>query len=459
MVLASLLMVMALRYPGDTGFLSDELTLMQMALDANGLHHLASHGLLGTYGIHYGPAPVWFYQAILLCSHHLPTVALIHTAVFFAMTASGLIWLAAALGWWRWFVPIIFAGPYFWFYARLPWDNPLAMPIGILTVAAYASFVSRPAFWKLVAAITGIWLLAGVHLMTMPLVLALILCLLGAQWRVMLRWKWRLGGIVVMIVICSIPYLLVLHQELPGRAPGLTDRMDGLMLCLQAPRMQSAMALGSVVGEQWMQATRGMLQLPIAVTGIAYLLVWGGASACLWGMLRGHREQDGSAQQQVLRLVLLAVALQMLIFTLRGLPRYLHYNNGVWVAHVVLAWWAADLLVRRYRAGRWLLGVYAAALITVTGTLAHQLHAHQNGWPVAQSMEIVRAMTSLPADATVETSLPDGYIRRPDFDVIARMMGLGPIRWAARGEGRYVLRMDGSTTQRFILEPRIADGR
>ena len=53
-------------WPGDIPFINDEPQLIASAVNANQDHRLAAMGLLGTFGLFYGPAPTWVYQVLVL---------------------------------------------------------------------------------------------------------------------------------------------------------------------------------------------------------------------------------------------------------------------------------------------------------------------------------------------------------------------------------------------------------
>ena len=89
-----------LLWPGDVPFIHDEPQLMAKAVAANAEGRLAPLGLLGTFGVTYGPLPVWMYQALLLVTHDLVPVALAHAALM-AFVSAGALWsLARTLGLW-----------------------------------------------------------------------------------------------------------------------------------------------------------------------------------------------------------------------------------------------------------------------------------------------------------------------------------------------------------------------
>ena len=119
---------------GDVSFINDEPLLIAAALKANREGVLAPLGLLGTFGFTYGPVPTWLYQLLLITTHDILRVAVLHAVVVAAATAFALWSLSRSLSLWPWFVPVPLLSPYFWFYTRVLWDNPLLIPLGALAI-------------------------------------------------------------------------------------------------------------------------------------------------------------------------------------------------------------------------------------------------------------------------------------------------------------------------------------
>ena len=129
-------------WPGDIPFINDEPLLIARAVDANQKGVPAEAGLLGTYGFVYGPVPIWLYQPLVAVTHDLVVIAVLHTLLMAATTASALWWLSRSLRLWVWFAPVPLLSPYFWFYARVLWDNPFLIPLGALAIAGYAAHLN-----------------------------------------------------------------------------------------------------------------------------------------------------------------------------------------------------------------------------------------------------------------------------------------------------------------------------
>src|SRR5262249_14908799 len=143
------------------------------AVHANGARHLADTGLLGTYGYTYGPLPTWVYQALTALTHDLVALTVLHAALIAAVTAGALWWLSRSLRLSPWFVAVPLLSPYFWFYARLLWDNTFLIPLGALAVAGYSANLASKSVWGLRVAIAAMAAMMLVHLMAIALVFPL----------------------------------------------------------------------------------------------------------------------------------------------------------------------------------------------------------------------------------------------------------------------------------------------
>ena len=175
-VLVCALITLALSlWPGDTAWGGDDVTLIASAIRANQQHRLIDAGLGGSFGYPYGPVPEQIYQLLAMCSHDPVLLVRLHALLFGGFTACSLLWLATVLNFNPWFAPLVMLGPFFWFYARLLWDNTFAIPIGILLLASYGDYLRRKkGFTFLIAASCAI-ALPLIHPMTLPLVMAVVI--------------------------------------------------------------------------------------------------------------------------------------------------------------------------------------------------------------------------------------------------------------------------------------------
>ena len=120
----------AVLWPGDISWMNDEPNLIAHALHANERHVLADEGLLGSFGIKYGPLPTQVYQAMLLLTHDPVKLVAIHALLCSAATALALLWLARTLRLTPWFAAAVLLAPYLWLYQRTLWDATFTIPLG-----------------------------------------------------------------------------------------------------------------------------------------------------------------------------------------------------------------------------------------------------------------------------------------------------------------------------------------
>ena len=146
-------------------------------------------------------------------SHDPATLIRLHAGLFAGVTVLALLYLANVLNVSPWFAPMTMLGPFFFFYSRLLWDNTFAIPIGTLLLAAYGDQFRRPnrvAFFTFVSCGLA---LPFIHLMTLPLVIA-VACHAIVPHRRVIRRHW-VGLIVIYICLtfsCGAYVSRVLRQ-------------------------------------------------------------------------------------------------------------------------------------------------------------------------------------------------------------------------------------------------------
>jgi hypothetical protein len=181
--------VPAVLWPGDVSWMNDEPNLIAHAFHANEHHTLASEGLLGSFGIKYGPLPTQVYQGMLLLTHDPVKLVAIHGILCSAATALALLWLARTLRLTPWFAAAVMAAPYLWLYQRTLWDATFTIPLGALALAGYASFLRTRSGWSLVLAVGCAAATPFIHPQALPLSAAI----LGH-----LGWRRRAAGLALI---------------------------------------------------------------------------------------------------------------------------------------------------------------------------------------------------------------------------------------------------------------------
>jgi hypothetical protein len=403
-LLGSLLAIWLLTaaWPGDIPFINDEPRFIYKALRANQRHELEGTGLTGSIGIPYGPLPVWMYQLMLLITHHLPAIVFLHALLINGLIIVALLWLARTLRLNSWFVLVVMASPYTWFYSRALWDS-LNLPLSALALAAYASNLMRPTWQKLLLTIGCIALMPLVHPMSGALVLPIIVHLLIVCRRQLIReWPMLVGAAAGAVIVWS-PYLRALApQEANGMhlaGPG------GWWFPLLGARLISNSGLDYLFGVDWFasagRAERAALWLAWAVSLGSYLLFWIGLLAgglLSWKLLHGRRQF--TTLEHLLLIATGTIAVQCVLDGLLHIFKHPHYYGGTWVVIPLLAWIGLEVITRRARLMRFLPVPLFAALACTTIFIAISIHQNRGmrtvnyGACLAEEMRVVREINT-----------------------------------------------------------------
>jgi hypothetical protein len=446
--------VIPLVWTGDISFINDEPMLVINAVRANAAGRLAETGLLGTFGVSYGPFPTWVYQALTAISHDLVVVALLHAAVMSAATACALWWLSGSLRLWPWFAAVPLLSPYFWFYARVLWDNPFLIPLGALAIAGYAAHLTTGSAWGLRVALATMVAILLVHLMGLALVVPLALHMVAVRRRALWsRWI-SVASILLGGAALAWPYWQSLMAQ---SAPSLgVPTVDGLLLPLFGARLLSARQLEYLFGDG---PVRGAgLNTAAAVSLLAYPLTWGGMALAVWRFaeaIRGRRSyvrgplspRLWTARTHIATILLGSLACQSLIAAFSGKFEHPQYYNGTWIAFTLLAWFALDFIVEQRPAGRWsaiaATGLLAGALLVEVATIAVRLHVTSGtravyGPTISNQQRVARTLARYAPDSLVVPEV-DLYVRYPHTLAILRELspGKGEDRPKGRLEVRY----------------------
>lgn len=423
---------------GDIPFINDEPMLIANALDANQSGRLAPFGLVGTYGFTYGPLPTWIYQLLMPLSHNLVVIAAFHTCLLAVTTAGALWWMSRSLGLWVWFTPVPLLSPYFVFYSRVLWDNPLLLPLGALAIAGYAAHLQSgsPAGLRVsIAAAVGTIL---VHLMATALVMPLAMHMLIVRWRALLAHARSIAVIGLAWLLLAWPYWTRLASQRPASS-GFAFAPDGWSFPLFGGRLLSACELDYFYGPG--PAGGALLEAASALSWVAYALVWGGIVVAIADVVRSARSRTWTPRAHVAAIALGMLVCQSIVSGLSAKTDHPHYYNGTWVSFVVLAWLAVNHLASLRQTLRWsasaAVGLLAATLLVTDATLAYRLHRNGGtreayGATLANQQAVARALSRYdPAtDVQLHVSM---YERYPHTLATLRRLNPGaPPRLAAR---------------------------
>ena len=375
LVALALASVVPLIWPGDVPFINDEPQLIGSAISANAQGRLATMGLMGTYGFTYGPAPTWVYQLLMAVSRALVLVAALHALLMAVSTAVALWWLSRSLRLWIWFAPVPLLSPYFWFYARALWDNTFLLPLSALAVAGYAAHLERRSVAGLHVAVACMLLIPLTHLMGLALIVPLGVHMALTRWRSVWAHKVSLTAIAALIAWLAFPYWRYLASPRPPSPPG-DGTVAGWLFPLTGGRLLSADALDYFYGPA---PVSGLLfSAGVAVSSIAYALVWGGLVLAAFLVARAAAQHMWTTRAHVASIALGAVVCQSVLDGISGRYQHPHYHNGTWIVFVLLAWMTVDLASARRAALRWTAvaatAALAAAVTAAVAGLALGLH-------------------------------------------------------------------------------------
>jgi hypothetical protein len=458
--LLALALLPALVFPGDAPFINDDALLLANALAANDGGGLATHGLLGTRGVRYGPLPTWIYQGLLLLTHDPVALVVLHAILLSGAVALAVYGIARASGLWPWFGLVIVASPYLWFYARLLWDNSFNIALTALATSTYATFLSRRSGLALAA--TSILLVSAllVHQMALAFVIPVAAHFLVFERSTLRRRLWLVLPPMAVIGLLSWRYWwdLATISEAVGpvaRTPGV----DGLLFALTGTRLISATGLGYFYGNGWEGGPP--LTLAVAVTALVFPLALVGVAVSGWRLVQAIRARHRTVASDLAGIALAVVISQAILDALVHAEGHPHYHNATWIAHALLAWTAADWLAKLpWRKARTatLLGcaVVTGALLTVNISILLSLHRSGGtrttsyGTALANQVEIARAMCRYSPDSEVLTDVPQ-FLEFPHGLAVLRTLTV-PTQAVELPKSRLILRYASPDPDRAQVE-------
>lgn len=394
-------------WPGDAPWINDEPTLVALALDANDAGRPATVGMEGSRGLRYGPLPVWLLQAGLLVTHNPIGLVTLRTAFFSAALGVALGLLARRLGWTVWSVVPFVVTPYFWIYARTLWDNTWLIPLGATAMALVAEWLATRRLAYLLALLANLWAMLMVHLMAVSVVAPIIGYLAFAE-RATIARHWRAtAALAVILAGISAGYAVEARSPVAWREDGPRS-MATLASPVWGPRLLSSYGLEYFLGYDWLDADESQLGALLLLCNLESLIVvplcWGG---WLMSVGRGWRlwrqKQAWTTQDRLLALAAASWTLQILLHAALAVPADPHYGNPVWIAYLLLAWFAVHLLGRQVAARNFWL-VHGVICATALAMMVIRLH-HTGGTRSLGYGPVLRSQWEVAA--ALATRLPD----------------------------------------------------
>jgi hypothetical protein len=344
---------MRLLWIGDVPYIADEPQLISNALEANAEGRWAERGLQGGKGVHYGPLPTWIYQVAVSVLTSPVEIAFFKSLLITLITVFCLwIWSRYLRAQDKWFVWVALLSPCLWFYSRDLWDNSWGVPFSIVLWTSYLYFDQKPSLRRLLLpAIMAAGILL-IHLMSIPIVAAIVVHFLVKQRQWILR-RWAgVLAIAALVVAVDITYFLQIAAIHPPKPPTAWS-LESFLFPFFAPFYFSAADSVYFLGNSWMDfpgfspwfAFVVRIALRISQLGVvlwaAGLVVsalhqsrrgsWAGEFSTSWA---------GTSEQ----LALLTMGFFLALSAAKGLVTHPHYFNCIWPAVFFLIWRGATFL-------------------------------------------------------------------------------------------------------------------
>ena len=335
-----LLLALSLRFVfmWDASFLPDEVALMAAAMKLNASSEWATHGLLGTRGMVYGPLATWIFQIYFyigdLINADIVFYFYLNCFIKSALLFVGLLWIKKIM---KWIPPIMIIlvplSPHFFMYSRMLWDNPFLVEMSLLLFCSCWSFIQTPKLWKLALAAFLAISSVMVHFMAVPFVVSLLILLL---WE---RKNWFLSNKVPTFIVVGsalaycYPYASFLTEYISKSSGGGMGEpnfkfLEGVLLGFSI--------LGHIAYNYFSGSTGLVVAQLIGYVCALYGIVLGGLflrelyRMVIMGRSAGPEEKLVLKFLRIFWLILIPFA----YFTkLGGHP---HYFNGIWVSFFLL---------------------------------------------------------------------------------------------------------------------------
>jgi hypothetical protein len=368
-------------WPADVPWINDEPALLASAWNVVHKMEIPTHGLSGSAGLTYGPVPILIYSLALLVTHNL--VLLVVLRAFFFMLAIGV-----AVWWLARMCPMLnppvgtlaLLSPYYWFYSRVLWDNPLLIPFSALTLVTYLSFCQTQRPWKVWLVGLGMVLMLQTHLMCLPLLASILFHFLWQHRSWAVKHIWNCLTMVIIGSITCLPYLVYAAQQRAETHATTADwRIAPWFSPLMGGRFFSAVGLDYFLGGGWQNHGRlpVLLWILTGVSALGLVGFWIGLAEA-WRFLMKNRGSPGGKPLEfhLWSVVCLALLLQVILNGVTGRGYHPHYYNGMSFCAFTLVW----LAYSRVRNDRWrwsLAGLHAMALLVVLLSIIWRIHQTQ----------------------------------------------------------------------------------
>jgi hypothetical protein len=368
-------------WPGDAPFINDEPSLLHNALNADREGRILTHGIEGTVGVLYGPVPIWFYQLALLLTHDAIAIVFVKSALFSVATLWGVLLLCRWVGAGRWLALAAAASPFLWLFDRILWDVVFQIPFSIWAVTAYLWFGRHRSWWRLLAFVLLVAALFGIHVMSMPTLAGLSLCLLRFDGRWLLReWRRTLPVAAAGAVLCA-PYAWYVVRAVQFGHKERTSLLSALGAGLTSGGILSALGFHEYYVPM-LPSNTGLLNGPLrealslASAGLI-AAVLAGAAIAAWSLRRrAARDEAADTARRAAALGLAIFGMALLMFAVVRREMHPHYYAGSLCGALLLLLLCGRAL-GRFLVARIALGLHLAVMALLLLDL--QLAVHRNG--------------------------------------------------------------------------------
>ena len=379
----------------DIAFISDEPVFLMLAAAANQSGRLSMQGLVGSFGVVYSPACVWFYQLLLAVTPDVAALATLKIAISAGALAFAMWHLRALTRLTPWPLLLIPFSPFVAYYQRMLWDNVLLIPVSALMVAATAAFLSAPATWRLWVVVALCAIGFHVHILAVAPIAACVatIVVFRAAWIRAHAAAFGLAALAAFAAAAPYLYAIAVQQEAAARSRASAARAlagvwhgilywshQGFEPFMQSFYRDSAVLRGLQLATGWM----AVLAVGAALAGFAVWAVRNRALLAAWPLDR-----------QLALLATFVVLGQAALFVGLGLEPHWHYSNSGWFGSFYLIWWGFDRVKGRLWA-RTLLAAQTAAVGAMTAMLAVHIHNHHGdrsllyGATLGNQMDVAR---------------------------------------------------------------------
>jgi len=377
---AFFLFVISLMWPGDIPWNTDEAHLISNALLANQNRTLAAHGILGSFGVTYGPIPTWIYQFFLLWTHNLVAVSLFKNFLSLLILSVSLYLISSRLNLDKYPILLVFLSPYLYMYNRLLWDNCFLIPTSVLLFLFYTLFsLHRSRLYFLIIMLLSV-VLIHIHLMSGFLLAPLfaVILLFEGRW-LKANWVWATIGLLLFFAI-SLPYLLNVATQLQPHILPRASFVSSLTNAVAGANFFTFIGFGErFLPEIYSNAF--ILPFPIIIGLVT-------VSACgilffLAGLILSVRKiiklninlADYSTVDKLALLCLLSIAANMLFVVVTRAGPHPHYFNATWFSYYFFLWQGGAMALARKKTAAGY-GVYFASMAVLLACTVSFIHTN-----------------------------------------------------------------------------------